>query len=350
MPDLPSLPGLDLIARSAASATARARHPVHVRMPSLPSLPVRPPVRLAGEIAFFGYSTWPYDGDTTPQEDIFAASPLTGAVRRVTDDREGEPRSDRDPAWSPDRHWLAIQTATAQEPESRLRIVSARTGAVAEELGHGYRPTWLDATTLLYLDTTEVRGVLQGPDVYTVDIVSSAVHRITDIGRGAQVTGLSWHPTAGLALAYTGPPPGRELALAVVPAATVAAARTPRGHPVTGSLLTTVVPGNRVTSPHWAAAGNRIALATGRRGAPTRVGFLDVATGSVTLVPGPAARPDTASLDDGSPVFSPDGRSLAFVRGHEDDWSEIWLYSVSTHTTRRLTDDHCRRFKSGLDW
>ncbi len=339
MPTVP-IPDLTRILRAGAPVVDAVHRSLPIRLPQL---------RFAREIAFFGYSQNGYDGDTEDQEDIFVASPLTGAVRRVVDDRGAAYKSDRDPAWSPDRRSLATHYGTMTDPESRLRIVDAATGAVMHDLVKGYSPEWLDATTLLYLDSQMVRGRVSGPDVYAVDIATSRVRRITTIGRDAEVTGISWHPTAGLALGYAVHVPVDVSAIAVVSAAAVAAARAPGGTPVRRSALTPLTPGTEVAGPDWSPSGDRIALTTWATGAPSRVGYLDVASGVVRLVPGPRLTGGPL-LNDAGAVFGPDGRTIAFCRGNEDEWSEIWLYSVLTRRARRLTDDHEGRFKGGLDW
>ena len=347
MPSVPAFPALPTAIPAAVSAVARAASPVldRLRVP-----PWVGPLRLSSEIAFFGYTQSGYDSDTENQEDIFAVSPLTGRVRRIVDDRGLPYKSDRDPAWSPGRRTLAIHSASQVDPESRLRVIRAGDGGVVQELVRGYSPEWLDAGTLLYLDTTTVHGRPDGPDVYSVDLSTSTVRRITKLGRHAEVTGMSWHRTAGLAVGYAVHGTTDDSAVAVVPAASVAAARAPGGSPVGLGALTALTPGTQVAQPYWAPGGDRITLVTWAPGSPSRVGYLDVTTGGLTLVPGPRPVGGAPVLSDSSPAFSPDGRSIAFCRGNEDEWSEIWLFALTTRRLRRLTDDHQGRFKAGLDW
>ncbi len=347
MPARPSVPSLSTIRRAVEPVLSRVRLPVPgARVP----IPPFPPFHLLREIAFFGYTQSGYDLDTENQEDIFAVSPLTRRVRRIVDDRGHPYKSDRDPAWAPGGRTLAVNSATESDPESRLRVVRAADGRVVHELVRGYSPEWLDAATLLYLDARAAGGRTSGPDVYSVDLATSTVRRITRLGPHAEVTGMSWHPTAGLAVGYVVRGAVDTSAVAVVPAANVMAARAPGGSAVGLAALTPLTPGTEVGQPDWASGGDRIALTTWTAGSPSRVGHLDIATGGLALVPAPRHVPGSPVLSDTSPVFSPDGRSMAFCRGNEDEWSEIWLYSLATRRLRRLTDDHQRRFKGGLDW
>jgi TolB protein len=334
---MPTLPTFD---------PSRITLPSHIRSALFPYTRRLLPIRLFREIAFFGYTLTGYDGDTESQEDIFAVSPLTGAVRRIVDDRGAAYKSDRDPAWSPNRRTLAIHSATVAHPESRLRIVSASTGAVTRELVDGYSPEWVDARTLLFLRSAPAGR----PNVHALDIPTLDVQRITDLGPDAEVTGMSWHRTAGLALSYATLAPGTSWDVAVVPVATVAAARAPGGAPVGLGALTPLTPGRAVSAPSWDRAASRIALTTWNPGSPSRVGYLDVARGVFTRLPPPPTRPGGPQLGDAGAIFSPDGGMIAFTRGAEDEWTEIWLHTLSTGRRRRLTNDHENRFKGALDW
>ncbi|HEU5143867.1 MAG TPA: hypothetical protein VFT81_01720, partial [Dermatophilaceae bacterium] len=307
------------------------------------------PPLLQREIVFFSYSVTGAGGESTSQEDIFAVSPLTGTIRRVTDDRTlPVMKSDRDPAWSPSRTSLAIHSASG-EGGTHLRLINPVTGVVTHTLVPGCCPEWLDATTLLYLDTVDAGTDTARADVFCVDITTLAIRRLTDVGVGADITGMSWHPSAGLAVGLTESGPPYRSSIAVVPAAAIGAARAPGGSPVTRSGLTVVSPpGAHASSPDWSPAADRIALATWTDGAPSRVGHLAVATGVVQLVPGPA--PETPALNDHGPAFSRDGRLIAFTRGYEDEWTEIWVHNLTSGHNRQLTDEGRTRFKGALDW
>ncbi len=105
--------------------------------------------------------------------------------------------------------------------------------------------------------------------------------------------------------------------------------------------------------PGWSPTADRIALTTWRAGtapgeSPSRIGHLDLPAGAVTVFPGDSTSGTT--LSDSGAVFSPDDRMLAWVRGFEDSWTEIWLHNLVTGTTRRLTDEGQGRYKASLDW
>jgi TolB protein len=301
------------------------------------------------EIVFFSYSVTGAGGETTSQEDIFAVSPLTGAIRRITDDRTlPVMKSDRDPAWSPSHSALAIHSSSG-DGGTHLRLIDSLTGAVTHTLVPGCCPEWLDATTLLYLDTVDAGTDTARADVFCVDITTLAIRRLTDVGVGADISGMSWHASAGLALGLTESGPSGRSSVAVVPAAAIGAARAPGGVPVTRAGLTLVTPtGIHASTPDWSPAADRIALATWADGAPTRVAHLAVATGVLTYVPGPT--PETPALNDHGPAFSRDGRLIAFTRGYEDEWTEIWLHNLASGHTRQLTEEGRTRFKGALDW
>lgn len=296
---------------------------------------------LCPEIAYFSWIAHPgTGGESTYQEDVFAVDPRSGAVRRLTDDRtRPEFVSDRNPAWAPDRRSLAIHRGTAGQPGPDLVLISAADGATLRTLVSGGAPVWLDSGTLLFL--------AHQSDVWTVDLATLAKQRISDLGAGVSLNGLSWHSTAGLAIGWS--EAGVRDSIATVPAAAVAAARAPGGAPV-GPAGVTFVTGAEVyaASPDWSPAADRIALSTWSPGQPGRVGYLTLSSGSLTLQPGDPT-PGTHLTDYGA-VFSPDGRTLAWLRGYEDTWSEIWVADLPAGTTRRLTDDGQQRFKAGLDW
>ncbi|AXG14616.1 TolB family protein [Intrasporangium calvum] len=345
-----TVPGIDEVA---------SRLPVDRFKPSV-TFPIRRPPGVSSklppwffrEIAYFSYAiptTGPVDGETTAQEDIFTVSVLTGTVRRITDDRSlAEMKSDRDPAWSPTHTSLAIHTATGGE-ESRIAVIDRATGAVLQNLVPGHSPEWLDDDTILYLGIVEPGTEDARADVFCVDTATVTVTRITDVGLGGSIGSISWHPSAGLAVGYTeeaGPSP--RYSIAVIPAAAVGMARS-TGSPVVRAGFTFVTSAETLAAtPDWSPSGDRIAVSTWTDGGPGRVGILTIATSSLDLVAGPG--PAEPTLRDFGPVFSRDGRLLAFTRGEEDEWSEIWLHTIASGHHRQLTDDGRSRFKGSLDW
>ena len=65
---------------------------------------------------------------------------------------------------------------------------------------------------------------------------------------------------------------------------------------------------------------------------------------------GPDGTPYGDDVGGQSPVCSPDGTQVAFTRGYEDGWQEIWLSPSTSSAPVRLTDERRRWFKAGLDW
>jgi TolB protein len=366
MPKRFSVPGRDEVAARTPIDAVPVIGPLLPHLPDLTGtiagrlpwkIPVKIPVRLPPwlfrDIAYFSYAipdTGPggaVDGVTTGQEDIFRVSAWSGLVRRVTDDRSSPVfKSDRDPAWSPSRNRLAIHTASDGDADSHLAVIDAVTGVVVTSLGPGRSPEWLDGSTLLFLGSVDAGTDAARSDVFCVDTTSGDVTRLTDVGAGANIGTISWHPAAGLAMGVQQTSPTERSSIAVVPAGAVGAVRA-GGAPVPGATFTHLTPaGMRASTPGWSPTGDRIAISTWTDGSPPRVGVLTVATGAVTPVPGPTP----ATLSDFGAVFSRDGRVLAFTRGDEDQWGEIWLYTIASGHLRQLTDDGQTRFKGGLDW
>ncbi|MDV3219788.1 hypothetical protein [Intrasporangium sp.] len=346
-----TVPGIDELA--SRIPLDRFKPPVNLQVRRPPGMPPKVPPWFFREIAYFSYAIpigGPVDGETTTQEDIFTVSVLTGAVRRITDDRSlPMMKSDRDPAWSPSRTSLAIHTGTDSGDPVRIVVIDRASGSVIQDLVPGHSPEWLDAGTILFLDVVDAGTDAARADVFCVDTATRSVSRITDVGVGGTIGSLSWHHSAGLALGYAeegGSSP--RYSIAVIPAAAVGMARS-SGTPVPRAGLTFVTPAvTRAATPDWSPSGDRIAVSTWTDGSPSRVGVLSVATGSLDLVPGPSAA--EPGLGDSGPVFSRDGRLLAFTRGQEDEWSEIWLHTIASGRNRQLTDDLRTRFKGALDW
>ncbi len=313
-----------------------------VKLPPLDRIVRRP------EITYFAYSVVGADGETTSQEDIFAVSPVTGDIRRITDDRDGPYISDRDPAWAPDRSSIALHRSDGGP--SRLYVIASGTGVTTAAHSEGFSPVWARPDWLLYRSQIDpATGAAFDPwriEVWALNLVNGGICRITDVGPERQIDEMSWHPAAGLVLGMS--EAGGSSRLYVIPAAAVHAARL-GGLPVASAGLTplTAIAGE-AGAPSWSPTADRVAYSTWTPGSPSRVGFIDLETGKVTLVPGPVAA--SPVLADYGPVFSPDGKQLAFCRGHEDEYSEICLYNVNSRKVRQLTDENRTRFKGSLDW
>jgi Tol biopolymer transport system component/DNA-binding winged helix-turn-helix (wHTH) protein len=77
---------------------------------------------------------------------------------------------------------------------------------------------------------------------------------------------------------------------------------------------------------------------------PSRIFLFSLDTGESH----PLTRPPPLSLGDFRPVFSPDGRSIAFVRGDRTFLHDIYIIPVGGGEPERIT--HSQHFVAGLDW
>jgi hypothetical protein len=357
--------------------TNLARRPVDKRGPRRAAAPglekkVRhlPPGQMKKHgIAYFG---WCFD-EGSSQEDIFVADPKTGAIVRVTDDSHNPVfTSDRDPAWSPDRKLLAIHRASEKDTDSRLHLLRASTGKTVKALVPGWCPEWYDDHTLLFLrggsGTDPVTGEdFWWTDIHAVDVGTLAVTPVTDLADVRASAGeMSWHPVAGLAFGLEEPSASvSPYYVVTVPAARVrdVLAGGPR---ITRAEMTVAIPD--ADRPDWSPDGTRLVHnyftqvpypdpSQCEPGDPCTmlvgdIAVTELATG--TSIPITSDGPDGTPYGDNyggqSPVFSPDGTQVAFTKGNEDEWQEIWL-SPSTHSAPvRLTDEGQLWFKGGLDW
>lgn len=75
-----------------------------------------------------------------------------------------------------------------------------------------------------------------------------------------------------------------------------------------------------------------------------RIVLLDVETGEVR----PLTQPPEGDEGDSYPVFSPDGRSVAFVRSGASGLSDVYRISIASSRVERITSE--RRPIYGLDW
>ena len=97
----------------------------------------------------------------------------------------------------------------------------------------------------------------------------------------------------------------------------------------------------------WSPDGRTLAFVEGLEGpGPTPIVLLSSETGERRVLTSPPAGPGT--LDDLAPVFSPNGRSLAFVRWYETPKSEIYLQPLAGGATSLLATHES--WIQGLDW
>lgn len=96
--------------------------------------------------------------------------------------------------------------------------------------------------------------------------------------------------------------------------------------------------------PSWSPDGGTIALASRTAAGPWRIELLDVARGSRVALTSPPPGID----GDSEPAFSPDGRSVAFVRTATDGVDDLYVVGVRGGAPRRLTFEN--RALTGADW
>ncbi|CAN7305780.1 hypothetical protein LJR027_001455 [Terrabacter sp. LjRoot27] len=154
--------------------------------------------------------------------------------------------------------------------------------------------------------------------------------------------------------------------LVVAPASAVEAVLA-GGPPLTAAAFTDVAPGCAwPASPDWSPDGTRIAFSATRPCASTHEDGtpllqMDVAVvtlpipgsegaGTVAWVTDDTAADYESGINDSSPAFSPDGRWLAWARGHEDDWTHIVLEDVGAPGSPTVLLDGTHWFRGGLDW
>ncbi len=96
--------------------------------------------------------------------------------------------------------------------------------------------------------------------------------------------------------------------------------------------------------PSWSPDDRTIALAARASDGRWRIELLDVASGARAPLTSPPAGVD----GDWDPAFSPDGRSIAFVRTLTDGVDDLWVVSARGGDARRLTFEN--RALTGADW
>jgi Tol biopolymer transport system component len=287
-------------------------------------------------------------------EGVYLLDPDTGSLIPVAVDAENSMVA---PAWSPDGRRVMLMRGTATGYDW-IHVVDEASDEVASVSGAGFPLDWYDDDTILFLRGLRVcadREISSDEDreageLFAVHLPTATTTQVTRFAPNVEFSSVHWHPRGGLALDIK---PARSdwsviPRLAVVPAATVRAA-VGGGRPVTSKDLTSVEPFGKNwggAQPSWSPDGKRLVfmkVPPGQPGTGSDIAVLDVRTGQAqvllqhgAVLPEPPLPPGQMSYD-GSPVFSPDGRQIAWVRGYLFDWHEVWVMQVDGSQPRQVT-------------
>lgn len=300
---------------------------------------------------------------TVDSADVHLLDPVTGRVRCLTHAPTPDVAEYWGGDWSPDRSRLVTHGWGAGGRGAC--VVDAVTGAEQVKVSWGTDvPTWLDDHTLLGVQrgTATLRGDGARPidEVFTVDLEAWSTRQVTQLGAGVTVHALSWHPAAGLAL-DVGPadaPAWAGRRTATVSAARVRRAAAGTGVPVRQRDLRHPFGATPTMSPDWSPDGTRLAVVRLHSDAggwtATDIAVGSVRSGRLTVVV------DGSGLDDdgdparpsmyGPAVWSPDGRSIAWLESYREDWGEIWVAAADGTGSRQVTAFDHREVIVSLDW
>lgn len=331
------------------------------RTPGLrPAKPVKPPRRTRPILISAFQSDGIGSGITL--EDVFMVDSVSGALTPVAPDPDSSVVM---PAWSPDGTRIALCTS-APGPHLTTKVLD-RSGAEQESFARGYWPQWYDSQTLLVYESF----ILTVNDVSIVTAEFVAVHlptatitQVTRFGPDLVIGSAHWHPTAGLALAVRpgDADPGAQERIMIATATRVQDA-IDGGAPVAASDLTVLEPfgpGAVCFQPSWSPDGARLAFACRAVASPVTglsdIAVLDLATGNARVLHAhgdPLPEPPLPAgqvVDDYSPVFSPDGRMIAWNHGYYGDWREVWVMAADGTAKRQLTQFGRQWVVASLDW
>lgn len=319
--------------------------------------------RPSGEILFFAYTL--SGVEPTSQEDIFGVDAATGTVRRLTDHSSGVPFvSDRDPSWSPDRSRLVFMSGDGSA-STHLPVLSASGAPVADLAVDGTTPVWLDDSTVVCsVHRPGPGGLWDRADLVAVDVPGGAVQALTAVASGHYLGEPAWHPSSGLVATLSVYDPvamsfdDQNLVLADPASVTATLAGGP---PLTATDFVGIAPGHHWgAGPAWSPDGSVLAFSATRGCATTEpdgtaflqmdVAMLTLATGTLEWVTDDTSGNYDDGLNDGSPAFSPDGRWLAWVRGHEDDWTQIMVKRLHKPGKATVLLNSRQWFRWGLTW
>lgn len=282
------------------------------------------------------------------------------------------------PALSPNGRWIAYDVGTvdlAKNATSRAIWLMRSDGSGPRELGAGEGPVWSpDGKTVAYIS---------GGQISLYDIATSKSRKLPDIAGGAG--SLKWLPDSSAVLAVSDIHPDCGVEEKCIAERAAADKNAPskariidsllfrhwnawvaptRAHilyvPVNGGRPRDLTPGKFDAPPFSVGGGDEfdispdgkeLAFARNTDERPEVSTNADVFV--VSLAGGEAQRITTRTGADTGPVYSPDGRWIAYRSqaraGFEADQSELWLYDRNAKQARRVAADF-PHWVDSIDW
>jgi len=218
--------------------------------------------------------------------------------------------------------WLGVGRGGSVTTEARLRFTP-----LTSDPGNEYDPA-------LSPDGEQLAYVARGPDgatrIFVKPTHGGSVTQITS-GNGHD-TAPAWSPD-GAHVAYAHMDDGQ----CVIRIADAFGASSRAAGPC----------GSRETlKMSWSADARRLAIAARKNNTsgPFRIELVDLESGARQ----PVSDPPEGIVGDDSPAFSPDGRSIAFLRSISGAIGDIFVMSADGRAARRVTTDNADVI--GIDW